>query len=105
MVHASKKKLALQKRVGAVKLARGCESGRCLWAGPFTSEMLDFDHIDPSSKVGDVSQLIRFGHGADIVDIIMKEIEKCRVLCANCHRRKTREKWPSRQIAELAATP
>jgi hypothetical protein len=45
---------------------------------------LDFDHLDPSTKVRDIAKM----HTTNIKNL-MKEIEKCQVLCANCHRIKT----------------
>jgi hypothetical protein len=50
--------------------------------------VLEFDHIDTSIKKTTISRLIS-GHAS--WDRIMIEIEKCRVLCANCHRRYTYE--------------
>ena len=46
--------------------------------------VLEFDHI--SNKFQEISDLIRNGYN---VETIFKEIEKCEVRCANCHRRKT----------------
>lgn len=44
---------------------------------------LDYHHIDPSGKVGNISKLSR---SRDWVTII-NEINKCILLCANCHRK------------------
>ena len=43
---------------------------------------LDFHHEDPSKKEHNVNQLISDGRFAKAY----KEVEKCIVLCANCHR-------------------
>lgn len=48
--------------------------------------VLEFDHIDPSSKWKSISRLIG-GHPS--WSKVLDEINKCRVLCANCHRRHT----------------
>ena len=62
------------------------------------AEALDFDHIDPLSKTMPVSALIT--HHRRMEDIL-EEIEKCEVVCSNCHRirtaRRRREKnvWDS----------
>ena len=45
---------------------------------------LDFHHTDPLVKDGDLSKMI--GNGVKLENIL-KEIEKCVVLCANCHRK------------------
>ena len=41
---------------------------------------LHLDHIDPSQKKIKPSQLKKYSKAS-----IMKELSKCRVLCANCH--------------------
>jgi hypothetical protein len=43
---------------------------------------LDFHHIDPSEKENLVSKLVSNGCFA----AAMEEVQKCIVLCANCHR-------------------
>lgn len=48
--------------------------------------VLEFDHRDPSNKISSVSDMVN-----DKLSIkkIKNEIEKCDVLCSNCHKRKT----------------
>ncbi len=46
--------------------------------------VLDFDHL--KDKKDSISNMIRLGKS---IDNISKEISKCEVRCANCHRRKT----------------
>jgi hypothetical protein len=43
---------------------------------------LEFNHIEPSQKVKTVSQLVKKG----VIKNIKAEIEKCHILCSNCHR-------------------
>ncbi len=47
---------------------------------------LEFDHIDPTGKSFSISQAYRLGHKWEDV---LKEMNKCRILCANCHRKHT----------------
>lgn len=44
--------------------------------------VLDFHHRDASTKEGTVSEIVR----SSSKKAILKEINKCDVLCANCHR-------------------
>lgn len=59
-------------------------SNPCLDCGETDPVVLEFDHIDPNSKEGDISKLRRSS-----LKRVKKEIQKCEVRCANCHRRKT----------------
>jgi len=53
----------------------------CLKCGESRNHLLDFHHIDPQKKKFQISQGERYGW-----EKIKKEIEKCVVLCSNCHR-------------------
>lgn len=48
--------------------------------------VLEFDHIDPSQKSFTIGNA-----GKQIFSLVtlQEEISKCRVVCANCHRRRT----------------
>jgi len=48
--------------------------------------VLDFDHIDPRNKTSSIARMLTNGLEWEL---IMSEISKCRILCANCHRRVT----------------
>ena len=47
--------------------------------------VMDFDHLDPTSKIMKVSALIFVGSEP----ILLDEIAKCEVVCSNCHRIRT----------------
>lgn len=53
---------------------------------------LDFHHTDPLSKEISISKMAEQGWGRDR---ILKELEKCQVLCSNCHRKLH---WVERQL-------
>jgi hypothetical protein len=55
---------------------------KCTNCGFFHIAALDFHHEDPSTKSGNVHNLVSNGQFAKAYE----EIKKCIVLCANCHR-------------------
>lgn len=69
----------MQREVDNLKSTTGCI--RC---GENDSCCLDYHHIDPSTKVDQVSNLIR---NKRCREVILAEIAKCECLCANCHRK------------------
>ncbi len=58
----------------------------CVDCGESDIIVLEFDHRNSKLKLTEISQLIR---AMSSLDAIKKEINKCDVRCANCHRRKT----------------
>lgn len=64
------------------------EKHPCTKCGEKDPIVLEFDH--QRDKVATVSRLATYGYNPDR---IMKEIEKCVILCANCHRRKTAKQF------------
>lgn len=58
----------------------------CVVCGEDDPVVLEFDHIDQTEKSYTISDMIRCGFSTER---IFDEISKCRVLCANCHRRHT----------------
>ncbi len=57
----------------------------CRICGESDPVVLEFDHRDGSDKIENISNLITHSSWKRIES----EIEKCDVLCANCHRRKS----------------
>lgn len=60
----------------------------CVDCGEDDPVVLDFDHVR-GQKYKDVSRLVA---RAARLYVISREIEKCEVRCANCHRRATRKR-------------
>ena len=54
-----------------------------------TLAVLEFDHRDSVAKVADVSALMRRAVSQRMLEA---ELQKCDVVCANCHRRRTAER-------------
>lgn len=59
----------------------------------YPSYVMDFDHIDATTKVTNICNLKR--HRVAFVKI-EAEIAKCEVVCANCHRERTNKRNPAR---------
>lgn len=67
----------------AIKLSNGCVN--CGYKEHAVA--LDFDHLNPSQKSFNISEY--FARAP--LDLLMKEIDKCQILCSNCHRVKTKQ--------------
>lgn len=66
--------------VGEIKSQKGC--AKCGDTRPY---VLDFHHTDPSTKVEKISRMVSNNYSMNN-PILLNEIDKCVVLCANCHR-------------------
>lgn len=62
------------------------KNNSCVDCGNDNPIVLEFDHLDVENKVIDVSTAARNGWS---LENIQKEIDKCEIRCANCHRIKT----------------
>lgn len=101
--HYRRNRGAYVERNGRLLRTRRLEWQRRLWAylqdhpcvdcGERDPLVLEFDHIDPATKLHDVNQLTVRGFAWSTV---LMELEKCEVRCANCHRRRTAAQfnWP-----------
>ena len=79
MCHKRNIRLSYVGKVNAInkyKSSKGCK--KC---GEKRFYVLDFHHPDPRQKEFNISDKIR-----NKFEDLMSEIEKCDVLCANCHR-------------------
>lgn len=61
------------------------ESHPCTDCGERDPVVLEFDHLDAEAKAFTIGQALSDRNWRSILD----EIEKCEVVCANCHRRRT----------------
>ena len=59
------------------------EEHPCKSCGMGNPVVLDFHHRNPHEKFMGISEMIK---GRFSIDDIMLEMEKCDVLCSNCHR-------------------
>ncbi len=56
----------------------------CVFCRENTSVCLEFHHLDPSRKDFNLAIISSWGYGKKR---ILAEIAKCKVLCANCHKK------------------
>ena len=78
--YMAKRAATMRQIVQDYKLSKGCVD--CGYKGHPAA--LDFDHLPGSEKLFNVS-----GRVARSADVVFAEMEKCEVVCANCHRIRT----------------
>lgn len=63
------------------------KSKKCKWCSESRWYVLDFHHRNGTIKKAGIAQMV---HGSKYYtkEDVLKEIKKCNVLCANCHREK-----------------
>ena len=64
--------------------SNGCVE--CGWFDVNNLQVLHFDHIDENDKEHNISSLVCKGRN---IELIQSEIDKTRLFCANCHRKRT----------------
>jgi hypothetical protein len=74
--------------VNAIKLAGGCTDCGIRSDHP---EIYDFDHLPGQEKVTTIAVLVNLGN----IELIDAEIAKCEIVCANCHRIRTKRRIAS----------
>jgi hypothetical protein len=81
----SRQKLAW---VAQYKAERGCSD-----CGEMDPVVLELDHLDPSTKDAKLRRGSKWGRHQTMSALgwkrLFTEVEKCEVVCANCHRRRT----------------
>ena len=74
-----------QLRYNLKETAIKYKGGKCLDCnGVFPFAVFEFHHLDPSTKDKDPAHL--FGDKIKLSDKDFRELDKCVLLCANCHR-------------------
>ena len=99
LIDPSQKQItARAKREYKKKIVNTLKLNPCSKCGnSYESCQMDFDHIDPDSKFEWITNLVRGGYSIDILQI---ELDKCRLLCALCHRRQSSHK--NKQLVQNA---
>jgi len=81
------RKRELRKWYDDIKAKSFCVS--CGVSGKENTWMMEFHHRDETKKTKSLSYMISNGYGRETC---LEEMEKCDVLCANCHRKLHYEK-------------
>ena len=72
----------LKRYTTALNFIRHAKSGGCSQCGEKTPVCIDFHHIDPTTKLFNISSRL-----SKSIKTLWNEIAKCTLLCANCHRK------------------
>lgn len=80
-----RRRARLRAWVSEQKQRAGCRE--CDTSNP---AVLEFHHIDPAEKKMAIVDMVTYGYGREKLET---EIEKCAVLCANCHRKEHGRRW------------
>jgi hypothetical protein len=82
-----KRKDELTERFQEYKTGLKCQNPKCHESDPCC---LEFHHLNPNTKDFDLASAARQGYSWDR---LMKEVDKCAVLCSNCHRKLHSGRW------------
>ena len=77
------RKYCRERRAKTVQWIQEQKQRGCLLCGETTIACLDFHHRDPKTK----SFCIGLESGAVSLKRVIREVAKCDILCANCHRK------------------
>lgn len=80
----------IKRRKVLLEFVNSLKTKPCMDCGQrYPSYVMDFDHREPKLKISTISKIIRDMWSKDR---ILSEIEKCDLICANCHRIRTHKK-------------
>lgn len=70
------------QKINNSKMVEEIKSKGCIKCGESRIHVLDLHHLNPDGKINDIAHMIK----SSSIKSLTKELEKCIVLCANCHR-------------------
>ncbi len=90
----AKARRKLDRKVNRDLIAGYLEKHPCVDCGESDPRVLEFDHREREKKKQEVARLVSTGSKG----VVLREIAKCDVRCANCHRRRTAHQfaWKAR---------
>lgn len=80
-----KEKTLLNRNKCRTFIANLLSKNKCMDCGETNPLTLDFDHRDPKTKIGSICELVASGRE----QILITEVEKCDIVCSNCHMKRT----------------
>lgn len=83
---------------GKVKLEKYLMGHPCVDCGNSDIRVLEFDHVKGNKRF-DIGKAVNSKYGWETV---LEEIEKCEVVCANCHKIRTNERCNSWRSTKLS---
>ena len=72
------------KRQNQIELIRYLQDKACAECGENDIRVLEFDHLEPPKKLLGIARAVNDGRPSAV---ILSEIHKCQILCANCHKK------------------
>ena len=93
-IQRAMKEMRMKREDGLLRLHEYLRANPCVDCGEADITVLEFDHVDPATKAIDIGTMV----GRRSWAVILAEIAKCEVRCANCHRRRTarQQGWKNR---------
>ena len=98
-VEQARERKQMLRRQRTLYLLEYFQTHPCEVCGERDPVVLEFDHVDGERKAFEIGQALGYRNWQSI----LAEIEKCAVVCANCHRRRTAARRGS--IRALLARP
>ena len=78
------------------EFVNACKNRPCAdCRGWFDPWIMEFDHLDPALKSMNVSEMAHTGLPLTTIKL---EIDKCEVVCANCHADRTYKRWHNAKL-------
>ena len=74
------------KRNNQIELIKYMHDKACAVCSESDIRVLEFDHLNPAEKSFNIARAINDGKPWNV---ILAEIEKCQILCSNCHKKRT----------------
>lgn len=91
------------KRENGLRVTSYKESTPCADCGnKFPACCMDFDHLPGFTKSYAVGTMVAHGHAWEA---IQAEMAKCELVCANCHRIRTRDRGRGKKHARVPEVP